>query len=94
MMLIVAMTGDIQVTPRGISKGFEEMEEHFRWHIPHFFPLEIGIPNNPVSSTKIQQTCASASSIGSANPYLSIPLLSARALAMASPSAMPVSSIV
>ena len=54
MVFIFAMTGNIQIATCCIGEGFKKMKKHFRWHIPHFFPLEMRIPNDPVPSAEIQ----------------------------------------
>ena len=56
--------------------------------------IEIEVTPNPNYPAKSIKTFASASSIGNAKPYLSIPLLSTNPFAKASPRAIPTSSIV
>src|SRR5579864_3237591 len=55
MMFIFTVTCNVQVAMCCIREGFKEMKKHFSWHIPHFLPLKMCIPDNPVSSAKIQE---------------------------------------
>ena len=55
VVLISALGFDVEIHSCGIAQTFEEMEEHFRWHLSDAFTIELGVPHQPRPPTKIER---------------------------------------
>ena len=60
VVLVGSFCLDVQVHARTVREAFEEVQEHFRGHLPHLFPLELCIPHQPRASAKVQAHLAQA----------------------------------
>ena len=60
VVLVGSFCLDVQVHACTVREAFEEVQEHFRGHLPHLFPLELGIPHKPRASAKVQAYLAQA----------------------------------
>ena len=54
VMLIFALSLDVEVHLCRITQTLEEMLEHLGWHFAHLLSVELGIPNQPWTATEIQ----------------------------------------
>ena len=54
MMLIFALSLDVEVHLCRITQTLEEMLEHLGWHFAHLLSVELGIPDQPWTATEIQ----------------------------------------
>jgi hypothetical protein len=53
MVLILPLAANIQITFSGVAKGFKEVKEHFCGHFPYFLSAKSGIPNDPITPSKV-----------------------------------------
>ena len=54
MMLVLALSLDVEVHLCRITQTLEEMLEHLGWHFAHLLSMELGIPDQPWTATEIQ----------------------------------------
>ena len=54
VVLVLTLCLDVEVHACGIAEALEEMEEHLGWHLSNLLTVELGIPNEPWSSTKVK----------------------------------------
>ena len=54
MMFVDSLGFDVQVHSRAITQALEEMEEHFRRHVPYPLTAEFGIPDEPRAAAEIE----------------------------------------
>ena len=54
VVLILALSLDVEVHLCCIAQALEEMLEHLRWHFSHLLTMELSIPNQPWSATEVK----------------------------------------
>ena len=54
MVLVVAMSLDVEVHLRSIAEALEEMQEHLGGHIPYPLAMELGMPLQPGASAEVE----------------------------------------
>ena len=54
VMLVLTFGLDVEIHLGRIAQRLEEMQEHFRRHLPYLFTFEVGIPYQPRTASEIQ----------------------------------------
>ena len=60
MVLVVALSTDVEVHLGGIAETLEEVQEHLGRHLTDALTMELGIPDEPGASTKVEADAAEA----------------------------------
>ena len=54
VVFVLTFCLDVQIHRCAIGQTFEEVQEHFCWHLTDFLAMELSIPHQPRSSAKVK----------------------------------------